>query len=216
VAELVLEKLECRRARLARGDGQWPDQARERHQRRAVRIGLGLQRDRPSRRLDGVVVRRVPQLRDREPGLRRLEGTGQHLAEHGDVGEHLLALARHGLEAAEGRQRLGEPPLPGVLERRVELGPPRGVDLRRLEPHFRPQGGGHAGRADDRGQEPPLVLGAQAPVEDPLEDPLREAHVAELAGDLHERGRDADELGRHVLSPLGPSGGDRRGPGLVE
>ena len=216
VAELVFEQFQGGGALLAGADGQRGDDARERHQRRAVGIGLGLQRDRPARGLDGVVVGHVPQLCHRQPGLRRFERSGHHLAEHGDVGEQFPALAGHGLEAAEGRQRLGQPPLVSVLERRVELGPPGRVGRGRREPHLRAQRGRDAGGADDRGQQPTLLVGAETTVEEPLHDALREAHMAELGPGLHERRRDAHEFGRDVVAAFGTAGGQGRDAGLVE
>ena len=103
-----------------------------------------------------------------------------------------------------------------MLERRVELRSPGRVGSGRREPHLRPQGGRHAGRADDRGQQPPLLVGAKAAVEEPLHHALREADVAELSTGLNERGCDPHQLGRHVVAPLGAARGEGRDPSLVE
>jgi len=103
-----------------------------------------------------------------------------------------------------------------MLECRVELRPPGRVGRGRREPHLRPQSGRHAGRADDRRQQPPFLVRAEATVDEPLHDALREADVAELGTGLDERGRDPHEFGRHVVPPLGAAGGQGRDPGLVE
>ena len=133
MAELVLEEFDATASGLTANGRQRGDDARDLHHRRAIWVGLGLHRDRPAGRLDGIIGRTGPKPGDGQPRLRSLVRTAQHLAEDRHVGEQLRALAGDRLQAAERGQGLGQPPIGGSLQRRFKLETVGRVGWRRLE-----------------------------------------------------------------------------------
>ena len=88
-------------------------------------------------------------------------------------------------------------------EGRFELGPPRALG-RELHPRDpRPQGGGHTRRTDKGGQNPSLLIAAEAAVFKPFQHPLSKTDVPHLGRRLDERGGDPHQFGRDILTAAG-------------
>ena len=180
----ILEQFERRHALLSRRHHERRGSRRVAHVRRPIGIGLGLQCDRAADRLDRVIGPEVGHAGHREPRLRRLHRPSELLTDDRDVGEERPRLARHAPQAAEGGERLREPPLPGMVERGVEFEPPWRIPLDGLERRLAAERRGHAGRAEDRAEKPQLVRRHETLLGKPFDDPLREADVAALRGRL--------------------------------
>ena len=117
---------------------------------------------------------------------RPVASTGQHLAEDRGIRKQFRALSRDCFQTAEGRQRLGKPPVGRRLQRRFEFKPVGGIGRGRLERHLRAERRGHAGLADNCSQRLPLLLAAERFVDQPFHDALSAAGMARLGGSLHE------------------------------